>query len=243
MKIKVLVNGSAGKMGQAVVKAVSDDSDFLLVGQCDHEHDLAEEIKKSKADVVVDFTNAEVAFKNAKIIIDAKVRPVIGTTGFLPEDIKKLQDRCAELKLGCIIAPNFSLGAVLMMRHAAEIAKYFPHVEIIEMHHDGKLDSPSGTAVRSAEMMAMNREGINPPKITKEIVPGARGATYKDISIHSIRLPGLVAHQQIMFGGKGETLTIRHDSIDRSCFMPGVVLACKEVMKLNHLVFGLENIL
>lgn len=244
MAIRVLINGASGKMGQPAVKTISSDPDFILVGQTGRQHDLAAEIKNTKADVVVDLTNAEVVLKNLQTIITAGAHPVIGTSGLVAKQIKVLQEQCEKIKLGGIIAPNFSLGAVLMMKHAQEIAKYFPHVEIIEMHHDGKLDSPSGTAVRTAEMLAVSRqESDGSAKIYKDIIPGARGANYQDIHIHSIRLPGLVAHQQIMFGGVGETLTIRHDSIDRQCFMPGIVLACKKVQSLDRLVYGLEHVL
>ncbi len=242
MTIRILINGAAGKMGQPLVKAISDDADFILVGQTGRAHDLATEIKQTRADVVVDFTNADVVYKNLATIIEAGVHPVIGTSGLLNAQIQELQKRCRTLKLGGIIAPNFSLGAVLMMKHAVDIAKYFPAVEIIEMHHDGKLDSPSGTAMYTADLIA-KKQTPRTAKTAKETVPGARGADYQQIRIHSLRLPGLVAHQQIIFGGSGETLTIRHDSIDRQCFMPGVLLACKKVMELNELIVGLEHIL
>lgn len=242
MTIRVLINGAAGKMGQQTVKTISSDPDFVLVGQTDRQNDLTAEIKKSRADVVVDFTNADAVLNNIHTIIEAGARPVIGTTGLVKEQIEPLKKRCAELKLGGVIAPNFSLGAVLMLKYAKEIATYFPEVEIIEMHHDGKLDSPSGTAVLTAEMLHSTKKKST-AKQTKEIIPGARGATYQDIHIHAIRLPGLVAHQQIIFGGLGETLTLKHDAIDRQCFMPGVVLACKKVMDLKELIYGLENIL
>ncbi len=243
MTIRVLVNGASGRMGQPAVKTLESDPDFILVGQTGRADDLAAEIKNSRADVVLDFTNAEVVLKNTQTIIDAGAHPVIGTSGLKKEQVHELEKQCAKLQLGGIIAPNFSIGAILMMKYAQEMAKYFPDVEIIEMHHDGKLDSPSGTAVRTAEMLSMERTAKKPLKNTKETISGARGATYEDIHIHSIRLPGLVAHQQIMFGGLGETLTIRHDSIDRQCFMPGIVLACKKVIGLKRLVYGLEGVL
>lgn len=244
MTIRVLVNGAEGKMGQATINAITQDPSLSLVGQIGRNNNLATEIKKTQAQVVIDFTNAESVMKNTETIIDAGVHPVIGTSGLLQTQVEKLQERSEQLKLGGIIAPNFSLGAVLMMKHAQEIAKYFPYIEIIEMHHAGKLDSPSGTAVRTAEMMSAARTSSPAlPKNTKETIPGARGAQYKQIPIHSIRLPGLIAHQQIIFGGTGETLTIRHDSMDRECFMPGVILACKKVVGLKKLVYGLEEIL
>lgn len=243
MTIRVLVNGANGKMGQLAVQTLSNNPDFKVVGMTGRGHDLATEIKESQAQVVVDFTNADAVLKNIEIIIAAGVHPVIGSTGLVKDQVKKLQKKCADLKLGGIIAPNFSLGAVLTMKHAQEIAKYFPNVEIIEMHHDGKLDSPSGTAVRTAELLAEARTAQPNKQNTREVIPGARGANYQDIPIHAIRLPGLVAHLQIIFGNSGETVTLRHDSIDRQCFMPGVVLSCKKVVELKELVYGLENVL
>jgi 4-hydroxy-tetrahydrodipicolinate reductase len=244
MTIRVLVNGAHGKMGQATIKAITDCPELNLVGALGSKDPLATAIKEQKADVVVDFTNAEVVLKNIQIILEAGARPVIGTSGLTQDSIQSLQKRSTELRRGGIIAPNFSLGAVLMMKHAQEIVKYFPQVEIIEMHHDGKLDSPSGTAVRTAEMLATHRTAPTPTtKVLRETVPGARGANYLKIPIHSIRLPGFIAHQQIIFGGSGETLTIRHDSIDRQCFMPGVILACQKVMSLDKLIYGLEHLL
>lgn len=244
MTIRVLVNGANGKMGLVTVQTLTQHPDFTVVGATGRNDNLAAEIKKSQAQVVVDLTTADVALTNAQTIIDAKAHPVIGTSGLLKNQIEALQERCAQLKLGGLIVPNFSLGAVLMMKCGQEIAKYFPHIEIIEMHHDGKLDSPSGTAMRTAELLAAARhEAPVSPKNTRETIPGARGANYQNIPVHAVRLPGIVAQQQILFGGTGETLTIRHDSIDRQCFMPGVVLACKKVLELSTLVYGLEHVL
>jgi 4-hydroxy-tetrahydrodipicolinate reductase len=244
MTIRVLVNGANGKMGQLIVKTLTEHPHFTLVGAITRNNDLAAEIKKNQPAVVIDFTHAAAILKNAQIIIDAGAHPVIGTSGLILDQVKLLQEHCAKLKLGGIIAPNFSLGAILMMKHAAEIVKYFPHVEIIELHHAGKLDSPSGTALHTAEMLAAAR--LNAPELLPplhETIPGARGATYQQIPIHAIRLPGLMAHEQIIFGGIGETLTIRYDTIDRQCYMPGVILACQKVLELNSLVYGLEKII
>ncbi len=243
MTIRVIVNGAAGKMGQLCVKAIDRDPDLKLVGQTGRSDDLQKEIKKNQADVVVDLTNATAVYQNLQIIIEQGVRPVIGTSGLLKNQVEKMQQHCLKQKLGGIIAPNFALGAVLMMKHAREIATYFSAVEIIEMHHDRKMDSPSGTAIRTAEMLSETLNAVTETHTTQETIPGARGASCQNIPIHAIRLPGLVAHQQIIFGGVGETLTIRHDTIDRSCFMPGILLACKKVMALDHLVYGLEAIL
>jgi len=244
MSIKILINGAFGRMGQMTVKTISTHPGFELVGQIGREYDLQKAIKDSHAQVVIDFTHPESVFNNAYAIIEAGAHPVIGTSGLTLEQIRTLQDKCARMKLGGIIAPNFSLGAILMMKYAKEIVKYIPHVEIIEMHHDNKVDSPSGTALHSAEILGNSLAATNQPlKASREIIPGARGATHHGIPIHAIRLPGFLAHQQIIFGHTGETLTLRHDSIDRQCFMPGVCLACEKVVKLEQLVYGLEEIL
>lgn len=244
MPIKVLINGAFGRMGQTTVKTISENPLFDLVGQTGKEYDLIQSIKDSHAQVVIDFTHPESVFENTNKIIDAGAHPVIGTTGLKLDQVRVLQDKCAKLKRGGIIAPNFSIGAVLMMKYASQIVKYMPNVEIIELHHANKADSPSGTAMRSAEMLAEATAQVNqPPKIGRETVPGARGANYKNIPIHAVRLPGMLAHQQIIFGNTGETLTLRHDSIDRACFMPGVILACEKVTQLENMIYGLEELL
>lgn len=244
MTIKVLVNGAFGRMGQITVQTIAEHPTLELVGQTSREYPLSQSIKDSGAQVVIDFTHPDVVFANTNIIIDAGAHPVIGTSGLTQEQVRQLQDKCSKLDLGGIIAPNFSLGAILMMKYAREIAKWMPHVEIIEMHHERKADSPSGTAMRSAEIVASASEMINQPNNPqRETIPGARGANYHNIPIHAVRLPGFLAHQQIIFGNKGETLTLRHDSIDRQCFMPGVMLACEKVVALKQLVYGLEEIL
>jgi len=244
MSTRILINGATGKMGQITVKTLSAHPDFEVVAALSQKDALSLEIKKHRPDIVIDFTTALVVFKNTQTIIDANVRPVIGTTGLTPPQIKELQAKAASQKLGGLIVPNFSVGALLMMKTAANIARYFPTVEIIEMHHAEKADSPSGTSIRTAEMIAAARQD-HPVSIshTKETLAGARGALCQQIPIHSVRLPGLVAHQHILFGGMGETLTLRHDTIDRQCFMPGVILACQTVLTLDHLVYGLENFL
>lgn len=240
MTISILVNGAFGRMGQITTKAIVQHPNLELVGQTGREYNLKKAIQDSHAQVVVDFTQPDCVFANASTIIDAGAHPVIGTTGLKTQEIQQLQSRCADLKLGGIIAPNFSLGAVLMMKVAKEIVKYMPDVEIIEMHHEQKIDSPSGTAILTAQKLIAAGK-IN--KASQEQMPHARGDHFQGIPIHSIRLPGLLAHQQIIFGNVGETLTMRHDTIDRLCFMPGVCLACEKVLELNHLVYGLEEIL
>ena len=244
MPINILVNGAFGRMGQMVVKAIAENPKLALVGQTGREYDLRKAIQDSHAKVVVDFTHPDVVFNNATIIIEAGAHPVIGTSGLKREQVHLLQAQCAQLKRGAIIAPNFSLGAVLMMKYAKEIAKYLPHAEIIELHHPEKADSPSGTSLRTAELIAEGASHVNQPsRASIETIPGARGATHHHVPIHSVRLPGLLAHQQVIFGELGETLTLTHDSIDRQCFMPGVCIACEKVVELDHLIYGLEGIL
>lgn len=229
MTIRVIINGANGKMGQVTASSIANESDLLLVAELSRQDDLASSIIKHKADVVIDFTVPQSVFSNAQAIIANKARPVIGTTGLSVEQIDILKKQCQQQSLGGIIAPNFSLGAILMMKYAQDAAKYFEAVEIIEMHHPQKIDAPSGTAKKTAEMIAEVRE--------------MRGKLHQDVPIHSVRLPGLFAHQVVMFGGKGETLTIRHDATDRAAMMPGVFLACRKVMEMDYLVYGLENIL
>lgn len=243
MAICVIVNGALGKMGEETCKAIKNDPEFFLAGKACKNDNLSAMVKSTQAQVVVDFTNAHCAYHNACVIIEAGAHPVIGTTGFSAEQIHDLTQRCAQKKLGGIIAPNFSLGAVLMMKYARDCAHYLPNVEIIEMHHDEKIDAPSGTAIKTAEMIAETRAKSTSRVIEKELLTGARGGIAHDIHIHSVRLPGLVAHQAVIFGNRGETLTIRHDMLHRQAAMAGVILACKKVFELKTLVYGLENIL
>lgn len=244
MTIKILVNGAFGQMGQITTKAIEAHPKLELVGQTGREYDLATAIKDSHAQVVVDFTHPEVVFANTKTIMQAGARPVIGTTGLSREQILELQTLAKQLQLGGIVAPNFSLGAVLMIKAASQIAKYMSSVEIIEMHHPKKVDSPSGTALRSAEKIAEAMgDAKKKPQASRETVPGARGALHHQVPIHAVRLPGLLAHEQIIFGGEGETLSLRHDSLDRQCFMPGICLACEKVMTLKELIYGLEELI
>lgn len=244
MTINVLVNGAFGRMGQMATETIRNHAGLNLVGQTGRDFDLAKAIHDSKADVVVDFTIASAVYQNTQIILESGAHPVVGTSGLKPDEVKKLQQLAAQQKRGGLIAPNFSLGAVLMMKYAKEMARYFPDVEIIEFHHNGKADSPSGTAMRTAELLAEANPAINQNKKPNlETIKGARGAHHFNVPIHAIRLPGLLAHQMILFGGTGETLSIRHDSLDRQCFMPGITLACEKVMQLDKLIYGLENVL
>ena len=240
-KTRVLVNGAKGKMGAEAVKAVGGAEDMEVVAQTDIGDDLLSTIKSSNAEVVVDLTAPSCAFANAKIILESGAGGVIGTTGFTADQIEELKKACRDRKPAVLIAPNFAIGAVLMMYCSKIIGKYMPDVEIIELHHEKKLDAPSGTAIKTAELIAENRGKGNVPRGTNE--SSARGESFNDIPIHSVRLPGLLAHQEVIFGEEGQTLTLRHDSINRGCFMPGVLLGIREVTKRTGLIYGLDNLL
>ena len=242
--IRVLVNGAKGRMGQEVVKAVTVASDLELVDQTDLGDDLIARIKASQAQAVVDFTTAAVAFENTRKILEAGVHPVVGTSGLLAEQVAELQQLAEDKGIGGLIAPNFAIGAVLLMKYAQDAAKYLPNVEVIELHHNRKADAPSGTAVKTAQLIAEARQEIPKALVEeKELFEGARGSEVHGVRVHSLRLPGLVAHQEVIFGGTGETLTIRHDSIHRVSFMPGVCLACRKVIGTQQLFYGLEHLL
>ncbi len=243
VKTRIIVNGANGKMGALACETLAADQQFELVGQAGRQDNLGELIDSSQADVVLDLTRADCVWDNAQTIMTHGARPVIGTTGLNNEQIDELTIQCQNLNLGAIIVPNFSVGAVLMMHFAAQAAAHYSEVEIVETHHQQKLDAPSGTAMKTAEMIAQSRKK-NPNQLDlKELIPGARGGSSHQVPIHSLRLPGVIARQTVEFGGIGETLTITHNSLDRACFMPGVVLACKAVMSLDSLVYGLETVL
>jgi len=242
-KIKVIVNGSKGKMGSETVRAISKELDLDLVAQLDIEDKLAPVIRDTKAEVVVDFTHPSSAMTNVRTILQNKASAVIGTTGLTPANLKEIEKLCAKYRVSCLVAPNFAIGAVLMMKFATEAAHYMPEVEIIELHHDKKADAPSGTAIKTAEMIIKERGRMKRFLKEKEILKGARGGKLGDINIHSVRLKGFVASQEVIFGGLGQTLTIRHDSIHRESFMPGVVMAIRKMKKRKGLIYGLENIL
>ena len=243
-KIRVLVNGAEGRMGQEVVKSVTAAADLELVDQTDLGDDLIARINASQAQAVVDFTTAAVAFENTRKILEAGVHPVVGTSGLLAEQVVKLQQLAQDRGIGGLIAPNFAIGAVLLMKYAQDAAKYLPDVEVIELHHNRKADAPSGTAVKTAQLIAEARKEIPKALVEeKELFEGARGSEVHGVRVHSLRLPGLVAHQEVIFGGTGETLTIRHDSIHRESFMPGVCLACTKVIGSQQLFYGLEHLL
>ncbi len=259
----VFVNGACGRMGQAVLKAVQEDAELKLVGAADLkggadagelvglpkvgvtvETDLKAALERLHPDVMVDFTRPDVVFENVKTALAAHVSPVVGTTGLTDAQKADIAKLAEANDTPAFIAPNFAIGAVLMMVMCKQAAKYMPDVEIIELHHDKKLDAPSGTAVQTAAMIAEVRKAHkqgHPDE--KEKLAGARGADYEGMRIHSVRLPGYVAHQEVIFGGLGQTLTIRHDSMNRESFMPGVVLAVKKVRGLRGLTVGLDKLL
>jgi 4-hydroxy-tetrahydrodipicolinate reductase len=243
MPIRILINGASGRMGKTTVTAIRQDSAFELVGETHSTDDLKKTIQATQANVVVDFTNAAVVFENSKKIIAADAHPVIGTSGLLPNQIKELQEICAKKQFGGIIAPNFCISALLMMRFSEQAAYYFSEVEIVETHHEKKLDAPSSTAIKTAEMIASKRKKNPVHKAIHETLPGARGATKDQIPIHSLRLPGFLAKQDVIFGHLGGSLVITHETIDRNAFMPGVILACKKVLNLKELIYGLEALL
>lgn len=243
-KIKVLVNGAKGKMGAETVKTIRSTFDMELVGETDIGDDIGKAIRDSKAEVVVDFTHPSSVLENAKTILQNKAHAIIGTTGLSGSDLGELMKLCVKNKVNCLVAPNFAIGAVLMMKFAREASHYMPEVEIIELHHDQKADAPSGTAIKTAELIMADRKNMK-SKNSKSIekVKHVRGGKVGDIHIHSVRLQGFVAHQEVIFGGLGQTLKIRHDSISRESFMPGVTMAIRKIRKIKGLVYGLENLL
>lgn len=243
-QIKVGVLGAKGRMGSEACKAVSDAPDLDLVAAIDL-GDSLDLLISSGAQVIVDFTHPDSVMKNLEFAINNGISVVVGTTGF---DEKKLTEikgwLSAHPTAGALIAPNFGLGAVLMMQFAAKASKYFESVEIVELHHPNKADAPSGTAARTAEMITEARASVKKaamPDATSTSLDGARGALVGDVHVHSVRLRGLVAHQEVILGDLGETLTIRHDSIDRTGFMPGVLLGIRKVIDNPGLTFGLEH--
>ena len=254
-KIKVVVAGFRGKMGSTAVQMILNAPNFELVALLGRKEEVSEafdvpvfnrkeELENIEADVWLDLTAPEVAYENAYFALEHGLKPVVGTTGFTEDEVARLIKFSREKELGGLIAPNFALGAVLLMQFSKQAVKYFPDVEIIELHHDGKKDAPSGTAVKTAELMAEERLAHHQGAVDeKESLVGARGSVLEGMRIHSVRLPGLVAHQEVIFGSKGEGLTLRHDSYDRSSFMTGIALGIRKVMTVSELKYGLEHFL
>ena len=263
--IKVIVSGACGKMGREVVNAVNSAEDMQLIGAVDIINNgqdigkialgtengilisgnLREAITSLKPDIVVDFTQPNSAFSNAKTILEAGARPVIGTTGLKDNEIAEIKELSKKLNLSGMIAPNFTTGAVLMMMFSKMAAKYFDNAEIIEYHHNQKKDAPSGTAVKTAQLMAQENPDLMKGNCAEtETIKGSRGGTADgNIHIHSVRMPGYMASQEVLFGSQGQILSIRHDSVDRKCYMPGVLMAIRYIMDNNNFIYGLDNIL
>ncbi len=237
---KVIVNGANGRLGRVAVAALEQHSEFELVAKNTRADDLATTIEQTGADIVVELTNATAVFDNSRTIIEQGVHPVIGASGLSLQQIDALQTLSENKGLGGLIAPNFSIGAILMMRFASLAANYFPHVEIIETHHEKKLDAPSATALKTAEMIAENR--LVPPMEHQDPNNPAHGLSHQSVNIHSLRLPGFIAKQQVIFGSQGESLTIESNCIGREAFSQGILLACSRVSELSKLVYGLDGI-
>jgi 4-hydroxy-tetrahydrodipicolinate reductase len=241
MTINVGVLGSRGRMGAEVGRAVQAADDLSLVAAVDVGEDR-EPLRA--ADVVVDFTAPSAVMDNLRWCIAAGLHCVVGTTGFTDDKLTELGNLLAAApSVGVLVAPNFGIAAVLMMRFAAQAAPYFDSVEIVELHHPNKIDAPSGTARRTAELIAEARQGKPSPDATTEELAGARGADVNGVRIHAVRLAGLVAHQEVLLGGDGETLTIRHDSLSRESFMPGVLLAVRGIASRPGLTVGIDGLL
>ena len=241
MKIGVL--GALGKVGREVCKAVEDADGFELVASVDADDSL-EQLVEAGAEAVVDFTHPDVVMDNLRFCIEHGIHAVVGTTGFDEDRLSQLRGWLGDSRTGVLIAPNFSIGAILMMRFAAEAAPFYESVEIVELHHPTKADAPSGTARRTAELVARARAdaGVGPvPDATSTSLDGARGAVVDGIHVHGLRIRGMVAHQEVVLGGVGETLTIRHDSMDRASFTPGVLLGLREIASHPGLTVGLEE--
>jgi 4-hydroxy-tetrahydrodipicolinate reductase len=269
--IPVVINGATGKMGREVIKAVAAAPDMMLLGAVDTNseylgQDIGEVVgcgplevpvlnelqstlvmatQEKQQGVMVDFTHPDSVYENIRSAIAYGIRPVVGTTGLSASQIQDLAEFAEKSSTGCLIIPNFSIGMVLLQQAAIRASQYFDHVEIIELHHNQKADAPSGTALQTAQMLSGLGKTFNPPQVKEtEHLPGARGSLANDnIRIHSVRLPGLIAHQEVIFGAPGQIYTLRHDTSDRSCYMPGVLLAIRKVTQLKNLVFGLEKIL
>lgn len=264
--IKVLVTGVVGKMGLEAAKAIINSDEFQLVAAIGNKkhigddignlsvakdigitvsNNFEEELEKTKPDLVLDLSNAEYGYKYIISSIEKGIKCVTGSTGFSNEQLESIEKLCQSKNQTVIIAPNFSIGAILMMKFSEMSAKYFDNVEIIEMHHENKKDSPSGTAIKTAEMIIKNHKEFNQnlPKDTVEKIKGSRGGTLENINIHSVRMPGFVAAQEVLFGGLGQVFSIKHQTINREAYMPGLLLSLKKAMEINGYVYGLENLI
>ena len=261
MTIRVGVVGAGGRMGSEVCRAVDGADDLELVAAVDPSHagrtldevagvggdleiaDDLEGLTAADCDVAVEFSGPTSVGGNLRWLLEHGIHAVVGATGIAADDLEAARAAAQDGEANALIAPNFAIGAVLLMQFAAQAAAHLPHVEVIELHHDRKVDAPSGTALRTAELIDQARDSAPEVPLGDDDHPGARGTDHHGVRVHSVRLPGLVAHQEVVFGGVGQTLTIRHDSLDRTSFMPGVLLACREVAGLDGLVVGLEHLL
>ncbi len=242
--MRVGVLGAKGKVGATMVRAVESADDLTLSAQVD-QGDALSMLTDSGTEVVIDFTHPDVVMDNLKFLIDNGIHAVVGTTGFTNERVELVESWLAKNPAtSVLIAPNFAIGAVLSMKFAQQAARFFESVEVIELHHPNKADAPSGTATRTARLIAEARKGLPPsPDATSTGIEGARGADVDGVRVHAVRVAGLVAHQEVLFGTAGETLTIRHDSIDRTSFVPGVLLAVRNIAKRPGLTIGIEPLL
>jgi len=263
-KLKVVITGIGGKMGRAMFSGLVREPDIEVVGGVDPRYpgedmgtlaglepvnifvssDLQTVFNEKRPDIMLDFTKPDSAAENVRIALKNKVSCIIGTSGLSKFDLEQIEIDAKENDTPVLVVPNFALGAILMMRFAQETSRFFPHVEVVEMHHDQKLDAPSGTAMKTLEMMAQERKMVHQgAEGEEERIPGSRGGNYAGMRVHSVRLPGLIAHQEVIFGENGQVFMIRHDTLSRESFVPGVLLAIRNVKKLEGVVSGLENIM
>lgn len=242
--MRVAVLGAKGKVGATMVQAVESADDLTFAAGVDA-GDSLDLLIEGETEVVIDFTHPDVVMDNLKFLIEHGIHAVVGTTGFTDDRIAQVQAWLKDApEVAVLIAPNFAIGAVLSMQFAKQAARFFESVEVIELHHPNKADAPSGTAARTARLIAEARKGMPPnPDATSTGLEGARGADVDGVPVHSVRVAGLVAHQEVLFGTQGETLTIRHDSIDRTSFVPGVLLAVRHVAERPGLTIGIEPLL
>lgn len=260
--VRVVVNGALGRMGQEIAKAVAREPGMKAVGAVEREvtqqylpmvetlelvpfsSDLGSLLKRCNADVVVDFTNAEASMAAARTAIGQKVSMVIGTTGLSGDDLEEIEHLCKDNGVGAIVASDFSLGAALLVQLSRYASRFFDHAEIVEMHNDKKADAPSGTATATAGAMLQGRgKPFEYPEVEQQTVSNTRGGTIDGIAVHSMRLPGFLAGQEVVFSGAGETLSLHHSAISRECYLPGVLLAIKKVTESKGLIYGLEALL
>lgn len=261
---RIAVTGAAGRMGREVIKGLMSSVDFSLSAAVDVTHigedvglvsgvgacgisisnNLESILRAGTVDAVIDFTTPKVVMANIEQSLACGVPILVGTTGLTSSDVDDVKKLSEQTGTGCIIAPNFTIGAILMMLFAQTAAKYFPNVEIIELHHNQKVDAPSGTALKTAELIAAaRRDRPSPPDGEFEKLAGARGGALDGIHLHAVRLPGFIAHQEVIFGDTGQILTIRHDSMSRECYVPGVMMALRHLFTIDGVVYGLENLI